>query len=158
MPHSGCSALHGVNRKCRINLFTPCLLLIITLLSFVVKGKFGQTSKNLKILWPWLKLDWLWLWPWTYIHRRNKKLCHILWSLKLDNKTMWNGFWIHFQLLNSCFQLLIIAAKHSVHNETGFLDQFWHLAFAKVNNCFYSQFFFFFIFWLKVWRLFLHEK
>ena len=31
MPHSDCSALHGVNRKCRINLFIPCLLLIITL-------------------------------------------------------------------------------------------------------------------------------
>ena len=31
MPHSGCSALHGVNRKCKINLFIPCLLLIVTL-------------------------------------------------------------------------------------------------------------------------------
>ena len=31
MAHSGCSALHGVNRKCKINLFIPCLLLIVTL-------------------------------------------------------------------------------------------------------------------------------
>ena len=50
-----------------------------------------------------------------------------------------------FQVLRSCFQLLIIAAKHSVYNETGFLDQFWHLSFVKVNNYFYSQFFFDFL-------------
>ena len=37
------------------NSYTSCLLLVITFFSLLVKGKVGQTSKALEILWPWLK-------------------------------------------------------------------------------------------------------
>ena len=43
---------------------------------------------------------------------------------------MWHGFRIQFQSLNSCFQL-IIAAKHSADDETGFLDQSLTFAFCE---------------------------
>ena len=43
--------------------------------------------------------------------------------LKVLTIKLWRGFRIHFQLLNSCFQLLIIVTKHSVYDETGFIDQ-----------------------------------
>ena len=46
MPYSGCSALHGVNRKCRINLFTPCFLLIITFHFTCGKRKIWSNIKK----------------------------------------------------------------------------------------------------------------
>ena len=45
---------------------------------------------------------------------------------------MRKGYQVHFQLLNSYFQLLIIVTTHSAYDEKGFLDQ--SLAFVLCEN------------------------
>ena len=74
---------------------------------------------------------------------------------------MWHGFRVHFQILNSYLQLLIIAAKHSTDDETGFLDQSLTFAFCEsqliillyLYNC-YSQF----VFFIKRYKAFSYMK
>ena len=66
----------------------------------MVKGKFGKTSKNLKILWKWLYLIYL------HPNEYNQKFHYYSFSVRLDG------------CVRSCYTLNNLSNKVCVSNKT----------------------------------------
>ena len=102
MPHSGCSALHGVNPNLKkYRKPTSCILLSLIINIYVLKIYFKYTfyfankQINLEGLLP------VYFWVWTLIHKFRQTSSSLLLSLKIKHINIENPLKVYFWALNN---------------------------------------------------------